>query len=385
MDERKRYLRVLSTLNPEAGGVVTAVLESARYHNEVGNEVFDIACFDNSHERYHELDGMEVFNFPSLSSYGISFKFLIWLFHNARNYDAVVFDGIWQFYITSGFLLKLLRVPYFVFTHGMLDKYFNRFPMKVLKKIPFWFLVERNVLHMASGVIFTTEEEREASVSSFPLFRGNILISPLGIEGAPRDNKAECVAGFFEKFPEIEGRQFYLFLSRIHEKKGFDILLDLISSEVFSGRLLVIAGPDDNDYAKSIKSEINKRNISNRVVWTGMLRDDKKWGALFSAELFILPSHQENFGLVVPEALSSGLPVLISNKVNIFNDVLKFKAGLVCDDTSEGLIDAFNDWLHLYEGRPSFVINALNCFSECYSRELAANKFSNALRVRGYE
>ncbi|MFT5308499.1 MAG: glycosyltransferase involved in cell wall biosynthesis [Flavobacteriales bacterium] len=385
MVEKKRYLRVMSSLNPEAGGVVTAVLESVKYHNLVGDEIFDIVCFDDSRESFHELDGVDVFNFPSFSSYRMSFDFFLWLYRNAKNYDAVILDGVWQFYIASGFLLKALGVPYFVFTHGMLDKYFNRFPIKVLKKIPFWFVVERNILQMAAGVIFTTVEERDASIYSFPLFRGNVLISPLGIEGANLKNRNESVIEFYESFPELEGKEFFLFLSRIHEKKGFDILLDLLSSDLFLGRLLVIAGPDDNDYAKSIKSEIDRRRISDRVIWTGMLRDEKKWGALYCADLFILPSHQENFGLVVPEALSSGLPVLISNKVNIFNDILTYNAGLVCNDTAESLIAGFSEWLEFSERRSEFEMNALNCFSECYSRELAAHQFSKVLRANDCE
>lgn len=375
----KRYLRVLSTLDPQAGGVVTAVVESVRYHNENRDECFDVVCFDKERKNYHNIGGVDVYNFPSFSSYRISIQFLIWLWNNSRKYDGVIFDGLWQFYILGGYVCRLKNVRFFVFSHGMMDVYFNRFILKYFKKIPFWLLIERNVISLAEGVFYTTEEEVLASINSFPFLKSKNLISPLGIEG-PSEKKSKCKEVFLERFPMLKGKEFNLFLSRISKKKGLDILLDLISSDHFLGEFIVIAGPDDNAYADALKKELRAREVDDRVLWTGMLGGDAKWGAFYSAQLFLLPSHQENFGLVVPEALSCGLPVLISNKVNIYRDIVNFKAGIVCDDTIGSLTASFSDWKLKRNNSEEFARNAYFCFNSCYSREVAAQSLADNLR-----
>ena len=74
------------------------------------------------------------------------------------------------------------------------------------------------------------------------------------------------------------------------------------------------------------------------ITWTGMLHGDFKWGAFWAADAFILPSHQENFGIAVAEALSTGTPVLISDKVNIWREIKEDKAGFIEEDTLEGCL-----------------------------------------------
>ena len=76
-----------------------------------------------------------------------------------------------------------------------------------------------------------------------------------------------------------------------------------------------------------------------------MLQGDAKWGAYYHSQAFILPSHQENFGIVVAEALACGKPVLISNKVNIWREVVAAGAGLVADDTAAGAAGIMQQWL----------------------------------------
>ncbi|MFP6844532.1 MAG: glycosyltransferase [Thalassolituus sp.] len=375
----KRYLRVMSTLNPESGGVVTAVSESVNFHNENTEDVFDIVCFDGEWQSKGECGKGDVYSFRSFSGYRFSLSFIIWFWKNCQRYDAIIIDGIWQFFVFSGYLAYIRRVPYFVFTHGMLDRYFNRFIFKYLKKLPFWFVVERNVMQLARGVIFTTEEEFESSRLSFPLFIARDVYAPLGIEKPSADKISVGKELFMARFPQLEGKAFSLFLSRIHEKKGVEILVDLVGEDEFSEQLLVIAGPDDNDYAAVIKREIGRRGLSDRVVWTGMLKGDIKWGAYSLADVFLLPSHQENFGLVVPEALSVALPVIITDKVNIFNDVIKYSCGVVTKDNSDDFIAGYRRWLEICQMQGGMKDSAIKCFDDCYSQDTAAEKFLTVL------
>ncbi len=141
-----------------------------------------------------------------------------------------------------------------------------------------------------------------------------------------------------------------MFLGRLHEKKGIEMLLSAFARLLESKELsemrdyhLVIAGASQYDYYLKSLQELQAREFANAagskvvpVTWTGLLQGDLKWGAFRAADVFILPSHQENFGIAVAEALSTGTPVLISDEVNIWREIKEDKAGFIEDDTLEG-------------------------------------------------
>src|SRR5262249_23386297 len=144
----------------------------------------------------------------------------------------------------------------------------------------------------------------------------------------------------------LEGKSFILFLSRIHPKKGCDLLIKGFA-EVFGAdptKLLVIAGPDQVGWKLELERLVSDSGLQGRVLWPGMLMGDAKWGAYRCCEAFALPSHQENFGIVVSEALACGKPVLISNRVNIWKEIREDGAGLVEDDTERGSSSMLEVW-----------------------------------------
>ena len=107
-----------------------------------------------------------------------------------------------------------------------------------------------------------------------------------------------------------------------------------------------------------------------------MLKGEKKWGAFFASEVFCLPSHQENFGIVVAEALACGKPVLISNKVNIWREVAVDGAGFVHDDTVEGTAFGFQKWLNLIPTeREAMQLAARNCFETRFRIDRVTESF----------
>jgi glycosyltransferase involved in cell wall biosynthesis len=110
---------------------------------------------------------------------------------------------------------------------------------------------------------------------------------------------------------------------------------------------LVMAGPDQTGLAASLKETAQRLGVAERIVWIGMVRGDLKWGVLHACEAFVLPSHQENFGIAVVEALGCGKPVLISNKVNIWREIEQDGAGMVADDTLEGTLSLMEGWRSL--------------------------------------
>ena len=161
------------------------------------------------------------------------------------------------------------------------------------------------------------------------------------------------VAEFYNQFPETRGKRLVLFMGRIHPKKGCDLALHAFAN-VLSGDLnwhLVMAGPDQVGWASSLQSLAAELRIQNRVTWTGMLNGDLKAGATGAAEVMLLPSHQENFGIVVAEALAQGVPVLISNKVNIWREVEHDGAGIIATDDVAGASSLLDSWLRLGEAQ----------------------------------
>ncbi len=237
------------------------------------------------------------------------------------------------------------RGPRFVFAHGMLDPWFKRtYPRKHLKKWLYWPWAEYRLLRSARAVFFTCEEERRLARESFWLYRVNEAVSTLGIEEPPGDGGA-LRAKFFARFPELCGRRLILFLGRIAPKKGCDLLLRAFEklSSSHPDAALIMAGPGEPEYVQELKRLVP--NPGGSVHWLGMLTGDLKWGALHSAETFVLPSHQENFGIAVVEALACGKPVLISDKVNIWREIVEDRAGWAAPDTLEGVTRLLEEWL----------------------------------------
>jgi len=136
---------------------------------------------------------------------------------------------------------------------------------------------------------------------------------------------------------------------------------------------VIMAGPDDGDYANQLKALAARLGVEGSLYWTGMLLGEQKWGALQCAEAFVLPSHQENFGIAVVEALSASVPVLISYSVNIWREIVADGAGLVDNDTAAGCTDLVRRWLQLDEvARADMAQRARPCFELRYTSKRAA-------------
>jgi glycosyltransferase involved in cell wall biosynthesis len=185
--------------------------------------------------------------------------------------------------------------------------------------------------------------------------------------------------------PELRDRPYWLFLGRIHPKKGVDLLLDAyarLASQHAALPRLVMAGPcADPDYLRQLQARNAGRVPSDAVFWPGMLMGDVKWGALRAAEAFVLPSHQENFGIAVVEALACDTPVLISNQVNIWREIISDGAGLAEPDTAEGTLQLLNRWTALDAGALSRMrVAARRSFMERYEIGAVARSLVAALQ-----
>lgn len=343
-----KILRLVHSLNPAGGGVAEGVSQLTPHLNNLGASV-TVATLDPpdspwlQHHHFSTIGLGPVFN-----GYGYKRGLPARILVLARHHDVVIIEGIWNYQALATWrALRLSGIPYFVYTHGMLDPWFKRtYPFKHLKKWLYWTFAEYRVLRDATAVLFTTEQERFLASQSFWFYQAKELVVGYGTSPPPGDSDQQRKI-FLARFPHLCNKRTFLFLSRIHPKKGVDLLIEAFALVADFDPLLhlVVAGPDQSGLQAQLQHRAVDLGINDRITWTNMLSGDLKWGAFHAAELFCLPSHQENFGIVVAEALACGLPVAISESVNISGDVSAGGAGLVHEDTIDGTTEALRIWL----------------------------------------
>ena len=374
-----KILHVIASVNPKNGGPIEGIHQLVIAFSKTNVQI-TVVCTDPPDAPW--LASIRSINViatgPAYLGYSFCPKLLPWLRANVSLFDVVVVNGLWQY---SGFavwrVLAGTKKPYFVFTHGMLDPWFKHtYPLKHLKKWLYWPWGEYRVLRDARAVIFTCEEERLLARQSFWLYRANEAITSYGTSSPP-GNGTELAQRFLATQPQLQGKRVVLFLSRIQVKKGCDLLLDAFAqvAKLDASLHLLMAGPDQTGWAVGLKALTDKLGISDRISWPGMLQGDDKWGAFYAAEVFCLPSHQENFGIVVAEALACGKPVLISNKVNIWREIESDAAGIVDTDTVEGTVRNLQRWLALdSKAYANMSERARQCFRTRFHMQQAAER-----------
>ena len=350
-------LHIVQSVNPKHGGPIEGIKQQAYQHSLYGHTT-EIACLDSPTSTFLGHTGTKVHPLR-LNSFDDFFPRSLykWLKANHYYYDAIIINGIWGFHLFTCWLaLHNTNSPYFVFSHGMLDPWFNKtFPLKRIKKWLVWPWAIYPGLRDADAVFFTCEQEKLLARKSFWLYDCNEVVINYGTAGVPNPY-ADYSISFFQAHPQLINKEIILFLGRVHPKKGPDLLLcalDLLQKEGCwnpNNMRLVLAGPNDSYYAKKLALLAERLGISESIYWTGMITGDQKWGAFQSADAFVLPSHQENFGISVVEALSCSIPVLISSSVNISPEIEKDGAGLVDQDTVDGTAQLLRRWLTLNAG-----------------------------------
>lgn len=381
-----RILHIINSLDPREGGTVECVRQIGRSIAQRGHQVEVAVCKDAPGAPWLESFPLKAYPLgPGIGTYSYSPRLRNWLAKNGPTYDAWIVNGLWQY---QGFgasrMATALRIPYFVYPHGMLDPWNRKAnPIKYLKKFFYWLLVERVTLERANGLVFTSQEESQLAQHYFPTANWKTLVVGNGVADPPHIS-AENQVAFRSSFGLEDVNRIWLFLSRIHPKKGIDNLLRAFAAlpPAASSVVLVIAGDGDPAYVAELKKLAADLHVEAKVRWVGPLYGDDKWQAFSAAELFVLPSHQENFGIVVAEALAVGTPVCTTTGVNIHGIVTRYEAGLVCNDDEAALKKALAHWLALSAREIEvFSRNARRCYEEQFQVGTASGRLLSALET----
>jgi len=287
--------------------------------------------------------GVQIYYYPvqlSVLGSGLSIPLARALKLHVQQSDVVLIHSLYQFMsTTAAHYCRRHNVPYILRPHGTLDP-FLVYRRRWLLKWSYIKIFEERNFHHAALVQYSSGME-EAMTGRFVKSQSNGLVIPEGID--LKDFATLPLRGAFRaKYPEMDGKSLVLFLGRFHQKKGLELLVGAFArvAKRCPSAHLVLIGSGDRSYVERITQMVGDSGLAHRSTITGQLDEADKLAALADADLFVLPSFGENFGIAVVEAMACGLPVLVSDKVGIWRDVAKSEAGIVTHCDSNEISDA---------------------------------------------
>lgn len=376
-----KVLHIIASVDRRRGGPVQGLAQGIPIRQSWGQHIETVTLDSPCAPWISEFPGVVHGLGPGTKPYGYTPKLAAWIAENGSRFDAAVIHGLWNHSSVGGWQgLRRARLPYVLFTHGMMDPWFRKAkPVKHWIKQVFW-AVQGRVLRDANKVLFTSEEEMRLAEGVF--FGYSYRPHVVAYAGADATTPGpDDEAAFRALVPNLGDRPYLLFLSRIHEKKGVDLLLEGFAKAARRPELqLVIAGPPHGDLGVRLNAQARALGISNRVHWPGMLKAGIKAAAFQGAEAFVLTSHQENFGIAVAEALAYGKPVLISNQINIWREIQAGGSGIVGPDTIKGATQVIAGWEALTpETRLHMGLAARMVYEQNFTVEAAARDLTKML------
>ena len=346
-----KITHVIPYMHPAAGGPPVVVDRLSRElvarGHEVGVLTTDLYAgqdrtWATADQRPYTLDV-----FPAARGNGYAFSLGLWKAMRTIlcQSDVVHLHTLWTFTsLAAARVCRAANIPYVVMPHGMLDPYSMH--RGWLKKQVYGRIFEWPQLRRARGMCYTHQEEQRLATETCARLPPGYIVE-LGAEPRPDGAPGGLREEFLNRYPKLRGRTVILFLGRVHAKKGLDLLIpafELVSRRQPDAHLLIV-GPGEPAYVDSVRADVARRQLEPQVTFTGLLYGRDKWAAMAASDLFVLPSYQENFGLSVVDAIRSGLPVLLSRRVNLWKDVVEAGAGRDCETSVESVADKLNECL----------------------------------------
>ncbi|MBV9866505.1 MAG: glycosyltransferase [Abitibacteriaceae bacterium] len=256
--------------------------------------------------------------------------------------DIVHIHGLWEeINHQAAQSAQRLGRPYLVRPCGMLDPW-SLGQSRLKKQLYMRWRLNQNLDH-ARAIHYTSRSEADRSL---PLqIKAPVIIEPNGLD-LEEFAQLPPPGTFRAKYPGLGQRPMLLFMSRLHRKKGLDLLIPAFAKANSGDAILTVAGPDEDGYRAEVEALVTRYNISGKVLFCGALHGPDRVAALADADLFVLPSYQENFGIVVVEALAANTPVIISDQVNICNQIKDSKVGAVVSLNIDALSNEITHWIN---------------------------------------
>ena len=284
------------------------------------------------------VDGVQVYYEPTMFSryWGFSPRLARRLWLEARWAEVVLIHFHYQFAsLIAGWVCRMRRKPYVIFSHGTLNKYGVKARSRI-KKLIYLYLLERKNFRRALFTAYHSQEELEVSYCF-----GRYCLVPNGIDA----NIFKELPGanyFREQYPGLKNAMVFLFLGRLAPGKGLDLLLPAFKrfSAEFGETHLVLAGGNDLDYETEVWEMLRNLGLSHRVTLTGLITGRDKLGALQDADVFVMPSRSEGVSIATLEAMYMAVPVIVTDRVGISPEVEKHRCGLVVPYDEDSLAAA---------------------------------------------
>ena len=339
-----KVLHVIPSVAERSGGPATAIVPMCRALQQQGVEVLLVTTDAgmNGAEQESNYKGVPAKFFPS--QLGESFKYsrplAAWLNSNIHEFGVAHIHAVFNHSsIAAAHVCRKADVPYVVRPLGTLEPW--SMTQKSVRKRVFWQVAGKAMLRSAAAVHYTTDAERNSTESLLGLNHGKVIGLGVEVNSYAKEQLAQ-------HFPELAQAPYLLVMSRLHPKKGLDVLIDafltLVQREKFGHWQLVIAGDGPSDHVSKLKQMASP---SDRIMFTGWLDGEQKDAVLSGASLLVLPSRQENFGMCVMEALARSVPVLVSPHVNLAEEIVLANAGWIStvdkDALTTRLAEALSD------------------------------------------
>lgn len=375
-----KILRIIGTLNPEYGGPANAIIDHSHALIQKGYDV-SIITSDKKNSKYYKGNKIKIINLgPALGKYKLNPKLFFWLKKNRHKFKSFFVHGLWQFNTLVARLL--LKKDFYVFSHGQLDPYFKLEFFKCLKKKIYWSLIEKSNLIYSKSLLLTSNNEKKLIKHTYVNTDGiNKKVIEYGIlEQKFNLKKSENL--FYKKFKNLKNLNYFIYLGRFHKKKGCEIILGVLT-RLKKNKIkikVLMAGPN-NEYKKKLIEDSYKLRIDDMIVWSDTLIDDLKWIALKKSEAMILPSHGENFGVSLVEAMSLSKPVITTSKVNISDKILSSKSGIITSNNLNSFYKGIIKFLRFSKKQKKILSkNSYLCFLKYFNLEKNLETFKDLIK-----
>lgn len=348
-----RVLHVIPAVAPRYGGPSTAIAAMCDALNDLDEVTAEVASTDADGDNLFEASDwraertkLHLFSIDGGERTKRSLTLRAWLDLNAPRYDVIHTHSSWNFPAYAAALAaRRHRKPLVYRPCGMLSDY--TWSRNRAARFAYWLARER--ANVAAAAAFHCTSDAEAGeVRRHRAARGEVFVIPNAIDAGAYQAPVRKDVLRERCGPGAAAKPIILFLSRLHPKKGItDLLLPALGKMTVPAFLAIVGGPDDHapDFGGCIRQAIERFDLADRVAVLGPAPPDDRWAMFDGADLFVLPSHSENFGIVVIEAMARRCPVVITEGVQVGGHVRAAKAGAVVPFDVVALAATLDGWL----------------------------------------